>query len=111
ERIPEKIQIGEKGEVAATAARTEDRPQVLKHGKTFALFDHFGDIQPGDQGIYHHDTRFLSFQELTIDDVRPLFLGTTVKDANSLLTIDLMNPDLMNGARQPRVLKGTLHIF
>ena len=108
--MSEKILIGDKWYVAATSSRSEERLQVLKHGQSFALFDHFGDIQPGDQGLYHHDTRFLSLQELTIDGVRPLFLGATVKEANSLLTIDLMNPDLMNGAG-PRVLKGTLHIF
>jgi hypothetical protein len=39
------------------------RPRTLKSGFTFALFDHRGDIVPGEgnsDGIYLHDTRFLS---------------------------------------------------
>jgi hypothetical protein len=61
--------------VAATSARTEESPQVLKQDETFVLFDHFGDVQvlgPGEQGLYHEDTRYLSYQELLIDGVRPM---------------------------------------
>ncbi|MEP6874305.1 MAG: amylo-alpha-1,6-glucosidase [Burkholderiales bacterium] len=111
--MADKIRIGDQWYVAATSARTEEAPQVLKNDQTFVLFDRFGDIQalgPGEQGLYHEDTRFLSFQELTIDGVRPLFLGSSVKDANSLLTVELMNPDLgADGGIQ--IAKGTLHIF
>ena len=111
--MADKIQIGDKWYVAATSARTEETPQVLKNDQTFVLFDRFGDIQalgPGEQGLYHEDTRFLSYQELTIDGVRPLFLGCSVKDANSLLTVELMNPDLGVGGAI-LVAKGLLHIF
>ena len=77
------------------------------------IFDHFGDLQVhgvGDEGLYHEDTRYLAYQELAIDGVRPLFLGSSVKDNNSLLIIELMNPDL---TRDERVLvaKGTVHIL
>jgi glycogen debranching enzyme len=111
--VTDKIQIGDKWYVAVTASRTEETPQVLKHDETFVLFDRFGDIQNlgnNDQGLYHEDTRFLSHQELLIDGARPLYLGSTVQEANSLLTIDLMNPDLeVDG--QVVIAKGTLHIF
>lgn len=43
---------------------------VLKHGETFALFDHFGDSNGhshGAQGLYHEDTRFVSRLELRIN--------------------------------------------
>jgi glycogen debranching enzyme len=110
--MSERIRIGDKWYVAATSARTEEAPLVLKHNSTFVLLDRFGDMQdlgPGDQGLYHDDTRYLSFQQLTIDGVRPLYLGSSVKEANSLLVIELMNPDL---ARDGHVVpKGTLHIF
>jgi len=99
--------------VAATSARHERNPQVLKNDETFVLFDHFGDIQvygSGDEGLYHGDTRYLSLQELTIDGVRPLFLGATVRDDNSLLVIELMNPDLTRGDKV-RVAKGTVHLL
>ena len=85
---------------------------MLKHDETFAMFDRFGDIPlvgSGEQGLYHEDTRFLSQHELLIDGARPLYLGSTVQEYSSLLTIDLMNPDL--GSDERRIAKGTLHIF
>ena len=110
--MTDKIQIGDQWYVAAKAARTEGNPQVLKHDETFAMFDRFGDIPlvgSGEQGLYHEDTRFLSQLELLVDGARPLYLGSTVQEYSSLLTIDLMNPDL--GSGEERVPKGTLHIF
>ncbi|ROZ75688.1 amylo-alpha-1,6-glucosidase [Ramlibacter sp. WS9] len=112
--MPKKIQIGDKWYVAATAASAEEQPQVLKNDQTFAMFDRFGDIQvlaPGKEGLYHNDTRYLSHQELTIDGVRPLHLGSSVEESNSLLVIDLMNPDLPAREGRAPLAKGTLHIF
>jgi glycogen debranching enzyme len=109
----DKIRIGDNWYVAATSARTEESPQVLKQDETFVMFDHFGDVQvlaPGEQGLYHEDTRYLSYQELLVDGVRPLYLGSTVKENNSLLIVELMNPDLTRGG-DVRVPKGTVHIF
>ncbi len=112
--MPRKIQIGDKWYVAATSASTEEQPSVLKNEHTFAMFDRFGDVQalaPGKEGIYHHDTRYLSHQELTINGARPLHLGSSVMESNSLLAIDLMNPDLPARGDRPALAKGTLHIF
>jgi glycogen debranching enzyme len=112
--MPKKIQIGDKWYVSATQATLEEQPQVLKNGDTFGMFDRFGDIQvlaPGKEGIYHNDTRFLSHQEMLIDGVRPLHLGAAVEDSNSLLVIDLMNPDLPGHDGRRGLEKGTLHIF
>ncbi len=112
--MPKKIQIGDKWYVAATAASAEEQPQVLKNDQTFAMFDRFGDIQvlaPGKEGVYHDDTRYLSHQELTVDGVRPLHLGSSVEESNSLLVIDLMNPDLPAREGRGPLAKGTLHIF
>ena len=100
--------------MAATSASAEEQPQVLKNDQTFAMFDRFGDIQvlaPGKEGLYHNDTRYLSHQELLIDGARPLHLGSSVEDSNSLLAIDLMNPDLPAKGGRPALAKGTLHIF
>ncbi|WKB54651.1 amylo-alpha-1,6-glucosidase [Eleftheria terrae] len=108
--MTDKIRIGDKWYVSAHAARTEDNPHVLKHNETFVLFDRFGDVQSlgaGEQGIYHEDTRYLSHLELLIDGVRPMFLGSAVKEDNSLLIVELMNPDLPRNG----VPKGTLHLF
>ncbi|MES2940743.1 MAG: amylo-alpha-1,6-glucosidase [Pseudomonadota bacterium] len=110
--MPKKIQIGDKWYVAATFAHPEEQPQVLKNDETFAMFDRFGDIAvlaPGQEGLYHDDTRYLSHQELTINGARPLFLGSSMQEDNSLLAIDLMNPDLTAGD-EVVLPKGTLHI-
>ncbi len=106
--MTETIQIGDKWYVAATEARSEESPQALKHDESFGLFDRFGDVPAfgsGEHGLYHEDTRYLSKLELRLDGARPLWLGSTVKEANSLLAIDLMNPDFDATA------KGTLHLF
>jgi len=109
----DQIRIGDDWYVAATTARAEEFPQVIKSGDTFALFDRFGDIRTwglGEQGLYHQDTRFLSNLELRIGGVRPLFLGATVKDDANLLIVELMNPDLIVDGRVV-LPKGEIHLF
>src|SRR5688500_6268635 len=108
--MTEKIRVGDDWYVSAKAARADENPHVLKHDETFVLFDRFGDMQQlgsGDQGLYHEDTRYLSHLELLIDGVRPMFLGSAVKEDNSVLVVELMNPDL------PRhgLPKGSVHVF
>ncbi len=85
--------------IPATSSLQERRPRTLKHGDTFGLFDHYGDIVPGEgspKGLYHEDTRFLSGLQLLINDRRPLLLSSTVQDNNALLTADLTNPDFFD---------------
>ena len=108
--VTDKIRVGDQWYVSAKSARADENPHVLKHDETFVLFDRFGDVQvlgSGEQGLYHEDTRYLSHLELLIDGVRPMFLGSAVKEDNSVLMVELMNPDLpLNG-----VAKGSLHLF
>jgi glycogen debranching enzyme len=77
------------------------------------VFDHFGDIGrfgPGEQGIYHEGTRFLSRLELRLGNTRPLFLSSTVKRSNDLMLVDLTNPDIP--LDDDVVLKrGTVHVL
>ena len=73
------------------------RIRTLKQGDTFALFDERGDISTtsGQQeGLFHRDTRYLSRLELFLDDHRPLLLSGDVRDDNSALVVDLVNPDI-----------------
>jgi glycogen debranching enzyme len=108
-----KIQVDNRWYVLATFSHPEEQPQVLKEGETFAMFDRFGDIAalvPGQEGLYHQDTRFLSHQELLIDGARPLYLGSFVQEASAVLTIDLMNADITLDGKLV-LPKGTLHIF
>src|SRR5664280_565777 len=98
--------------VVAASSVTDERTRVLKHGDTFALFDHYGDFKPGglgEEGLYHDGTRFLSSFLLDLEGGRPFFLNSTVRDENDQLAVALTNPDLVRGGRI-RVPLGTLHI-
>jgi glycogen debranching enzyme len=106
------IQVGDEFYTLATSAMADDRTRVLKDGETFAVFDRYGDIQPfgiGEQGLYHEGTRFLSRLLLSLDNLRPLLLSSTVKQDNALLTVDLTNPDINSDGRVA-IPRGTLHI-
>jgi glycogen debranching enzyme len=89
------------------------RPQCsLKYDDTFLVMDNHGDIgaaEGGPDGLFHNDTRFLSRLELTVNELQPLLLGSNVRDDNSVLTIDLTNPDIFRD-KQLLLQKDTLHI-
>jgi glycogen debranching enzyme len=97
--------------IPATGPSTRPRC-TLKHGDTFAVLDKHGDIgaaADGPDGIFHCDTRYLSRLELLINGMQPLLLGSNVRDDNSVLTVDLTNPDFF--LDQKLVLpKDTVHI-
>src|SRR5437764_13854380 len=49
--------------IEATGAFREPRTRILKHGDTFAVLNHFGDIAGGRGSparLYHHATRHLA---------------------------------------------------
>jgi glycogen debranching enzyme len=98
--------------ILATSPRAEENARVLKHGETFAVFDHFGDLRPvgmGEEGIYHEGTRHLTRFGLWIDRHRPLLLSSTVREDNALLNVDLTNPDVaVNG--EVVLPRDTVHI-
>ncbi|MDB5987491.1 MAG: amylo-alpha,6-glucosidase [Nevskia sp.] len=84
--------------ISASASLQERRTRTLKHGDTFAVFDHRGDIggEPGNsEGLYHRDTRILSQLELLLEDARPLLLSSMTQDDNAVFSADLSNPDLL----------------
>jgi glycogen debranching enzyme len=69
----------------------------LKHDDTFAVVDSHGDIGAsagGSDGLFHLDTRYLSRFEFLFDGMELLLLGSNVRDDNSVLTVDLTNPDI-----------------
>ena len=99
--------------IPAAASLHERRPRTLKHGDTFALFDHNGDalFGPGSpEGIYHRDTRHLSHLYLTIFGARPILLSSTVRDDNAVLTCDLTNPDLYDRDNRLALDHDLIHI-
>ncbi|MBI1918709.1 MAG: amylo-alpha-1,6-glucosidase [Planctomycetes bacterium] len=98
--------------IVAPSPQADEQNRVLKHGETFVVFDHHGDIRPaglGEEGLYHEGTRFLSTSVLRLGKGRPLFLSSTVQDNNALLTVDLTNPDIFRDGVM--VSRGTLHLF
>ena len=99
--------------VPVAASLQERRPQTLKHGDTFAVFDHNGDAVGGPgspEGIYHRDTRHLSHFYLTVEDLRPLLLSSTVRDDNAVLICDLTNPEFVDGEGRRRLAQDLLHL-
>jgi glycogen debranching enzyme len=86
--------------IAANATLQERRTRTLKHGDTFAVFDHRGDIgsEPGSsEGLYTRDTRILSEFVVLLEEARPLLLSSTIQDDNATFSADLSNPDLLVG--------------
>jgi glycogen debranching enzyme len=84
--------------VVAATNPADERTRVLKHGDTFAVFDHYGDAKPGglgEEGLYHEGTRYLSCLLLELEGGRPFFLSSTVRDENDQLVVALTNPDLL----------------
>ncbi len=98
--------------IAAHDSLVDEPPRTLKHGDTFALFDHHGDLasrRGNTLGLYHRDTRFLSRLKLTLEQRSPLLLSSTVRTNNAVLDVDLTNPDIQQG--ETLVLaKDTVHL-
>src|SRR5258708_20139767 len=85
----------------------------LKHDDTFIVLDSHGDIGAsagGPDGLFNGDTRYLARLELILDDLQPLLLGSNLRDDNSVLTVDLTNPNIY---RDGRIVfqKDMLHIL
>src|SRR5262249_12615253 len=97
--------------IPATGMAARPR-QSLKSGDTFIVVDTFGDIgaSAGEaDGLFHKDTRFLSQLELLVNGQSPLLLGSNLRDDNSMLSIDLTNPDFLSDGRIV-LQKDLLHI-
>jgi glycogen debranching enzyme len=114
ERADEAEPVGRLDEsyVAATSSALERRPRTLKQGDTFAVFDRYGDILPQTEsydGLYHCDTRFLSDLRLRFNGRRPLLLGSTVRDDNDVLVVELTNPDFIDDD-ELKLARETVHI-
>ena len=87
--------------IASTGPSARPR-RTLKHDDTFAVFDSHGDMGAsagGPDGLFDHDTRYLSRLELLINGMQLLLLGSSVRDDNLTLTADLTNPDIFQDGR------------
>ena len=97
--------------IPGTGSSTRPR-RTLKHGDCFVVLDSHADIGAapgGPDGIFFRDTRHLSQLEMLLNGEQPLLLGSNVRDDNSILTVDLTNPDIY--LDQTLVLPGdVLHV-
>ncbi|HLO57487.1 MAG TPA: glycogen debranching N-terminal domain-containing protein [Bacteroidales bacterium] len=99
--------------VIATSSLTEEKTYVLKHNESFGIFNKYGDIMPWGksvQGIYYQGTRFLSNLQLKIENQKPLFLSSDIREDNEQFSVDLTNPDIMENNKL-RLEKDTIHIM
>lgn len=115
--IPEPVQALSQQQtqffIPATASLHERRPRTLKHGESFAVFDHSGDAIAGPgspEGLYHRDTRHLSHLYLTINGLRPILLSSALRDDNAMLTCDLTNPDFSGEDGRMMVEHDLIHL-
>lgn len=102
-----------KYKILSSSSRVEVQTHVLKHADLFGVFDSHGDIRlegNGEQGLYNKGTRYLSRMELWIGARQPVLLGASVRRDNTLLTVNLSNPDLTDLDGRV-VAHGTVHLF
>ncbi|HEY1383700.1 MAG TPA: amylo-alpha-1,6-glucosidase [Dongiaceae bacterium] len=98
--------------IPATTSLQERRPRTLKHGDMFAVLDDRGDAiggPGGTDGLYYRDTRYLSWCQLRIGGLRPLLLGSILRDDNASLTCDLTNPAI-DGGDTPALEHDLIHL-
>jgi glycogen debranching enzyme len=98
--------------IAAKSSPADDRAKVLKYGRMFSVFDHYGDIQKsglGEQGLYFQGTRHLSELVVSLWNARPLLLSSAIKANNFLFTADLTNLDVSYLDRVV-IPRGTLYL-
>jgi glycogen debranching enzyme len=109
------IELENKFYIAADSSYTDTQIKVVNHVDTFGIFDRWGDIrQWGHEapGIYHEGTRFISGLEFRINEERPLFLSSAIKEEDESLTVDLTNDAFTFKIKEEerKVQKGSIHI-
>lgn len=83
--------------VTSKVSLQSEQLRVLKNRDTFAVLDCSGDILVGHataEGLYHRDTRHLSYFAIGLNGARPLLLSSMMRDDNSALTCDYTNPEM-----------------
>jgi len=113
ERREDLVNINQEFYVRATSSLADDRTRVLKYGETFAVFNRYGDIESVGTmqfGLFHMETRHLSRLAFYLGGSKPLLLSSTIREDNSLLTVDATNLDTQLD-ESTHLPQGTIHIF
>lgn len=113
--MTEIVRIQDSYYILAASPKADAGTRVLKHDETFAVFDRMGDVTPGvglgENGVFHEGTRHVSRLELHVAGKRPMLLSSTVEADNSLLAIDLTNPDVVGEDGGVEIPRSTLHVL
>ena len=99
--------------IPVTASTAANGRHVLKNANSFAVFDELGQIQasaPAAEGLFFEDTRYLSRLAMAINGARPLLLSSTVTEGNTMLAVDLANPETEDQGR-PSLAPASIHVF
>jgi glycogen debranching enzyme len=91
----------------------DDRTRVLKCGDTFAVLNRYGDIEDlgfSQFGLFHAESRHLSRFTMRLNQQQPLLLGSTVREDNAFLSVDVTNVDTALNT-EDSLPRGTVHIF
>jgi glycogen debranching enzyme len=107
------VRVADEYYVGASSALVDDRTRVLKCGDTFAVLNHYGDIEDlgfSQFGFFHAESRHLSRFSLRLNQQQPLLLGSTVRDDNAFLSVDVTNVDTALSSEE-RLPRGTIHVF
>ena len=111
--LDDKAAANDQGAFYIKSTGPSSRPRhTLKHGDTFIVCDSHGDLGAsagGPDGLFNHDTRFLSNLELLINGTQPLLLGSSIRDDNVSLSVDLTNPDIYRDGHIV-LARDTIHI-
>ncbi len=113
------VRVADEYYVRASSALADDRTRVLKSGDTFLVSNRYGDIEDlgiSQFGLFHAESRHLSRFTMRVNRQQPLLLGSTVREDNAFLSVDVTNLDSPSspeskpnpGGDLPR---GTVHIF
>jgi len=97
-------------EAEESADRQPGRTLTLKHGDSFAVFSAAGDFTGDSQGLYHKDTRHLSFLGIRLNGTPPQLLSAALLDDNTGLTCDLTNPSQWENSSGKSLPRGRLHL-
>jgi glycogen debranching enzyme len=113
ERRDDVLTIGQEYYIRATSPLADTRTRVLKYGETFAVFNLYGDIESVGTmqfGLFHMETRHLSRLAFYLGGRKPLLLSSTIREDNSLLTLDATNLDTQIEENH-HLPQGVIHVF
>ncbi|HJW47173.1 MAG TPA: glycogen debranching N-terminal domain-containing protein, partial [Lysobacter sp.] len=92
-----------------TASAAPFTTYVLKDGDSFIVADAAGDIEGGNDGFFHNDTRLLSRFRLRLGESQPTLLSAAVSRDNVMFVAHLTNRPLPPLGGSPAA-QGLIHI-